>query len=211
MSTAPQTPRPEDPVAAARTVDRPEANAQPEAAERAAPETAGAAPSLRAPASSPGRPRQRDTASALRAAAGEWSFARVALLAAGAAVAATLAVWLVRPGGPLGGAAPLPAGLVYSSAADGHHVYRLQAPWGGRDRLRATLQTIYDAHRRASDGRPLSVVLLRRSADATPFITGDGAAIGQDVLAMAVVDPEGREAILRPQEDAPLRPVTIRW
>ena len=213
MSTAPETHRPDGPAAAeaTRTVGRPEANAQPEAAERAAPETAGAAPSRRALVSLPTRPSFRETATALRAAAGEWSLARVALLAAGAAVVAALAVWLVRPGGPFGGAAPLPAGPVYSSVADGHYVYRLQAPWGGRERLQATLQALYDAHKGTAADGPLSVVLLRRSAAAAPFIAGDGAATGQDVLAMAVVDPEGREAVLRPQEDAPLRPVGMRW
>jgi hypothetical protein len=33
----------------------------------------------------------------------------------------------------------------------------------------------------------------------------------QDVVAMAAAGPEGHEAALRPQEDAPFRPATPDW
>jgi hypothetical protein len=108
------------------------------------------------------------------------------------------------------GAAPLTAGLVYSSVEDGRFVYRLLEPPAGRARMVATLQAIYDAHKGAVGNGPMSVVLLRRVADVAPSITGTGPP-GQDILAMAVSGPEGHEAVVRGGEDAPLQPARLRW
>jgi hypothetical protein len=136
---------------------------------------------------------------------------RIALRAVAGIALAALTFWLVRPGGPFRGPEPLSTSLVFSSVEGGRFVYRLLEPPTGQARLVATLQSVYDVHKPSAGGGSVSVVLLRRSADVTPFVTGGWPSSGRDILAVAVAGPEGREAVVRPAEDAPLRPARLRW
>src|SRR5688500_10784817 len=107
---------------------------------------AAPAPAPRHPEAGAGAPSRRGRWEALRdtlTTPAEWTVSRVAALAVLALVVAGLAFWLWRPGGLLGGTAPLQAGLAYGSVEEGRFVYRLLGPRQGEGRLRATLQAVY--------------------------------------------------------------------
>jgi hypothetical protein len=102
----------------------------------------------------------------------EWSIWNIVILFAGVVVLTIAAIWVTRPGSALGGAAPLEASLRYSDETAARYVYVLQEPPAAQARMQATLQSIYDAHKAAAAGKDMTIVLLRRAADASPFITG---------------------------------------
>lgn len=140
----------------------------------------------------------------------EWSAAGLVLLAFGVLLLAAAAIWVTRPGELLGGAAPLEYTMRYSDDAAGRYVYMLQEPIASKARLQATLQSIYNAHKAAAAGKTMTVRVLRRAADAEPFIVdGDGPV--EDVVATATAGPGGHDASVRASDGSPLVPVKMRW
>lgn len=141
----------------------------------------------------------------------EWTAWQLAALVAIVALLALAAFWVTRPGGLVGGAEPLNAAAAYASGAEGRYVHRLLEPAGSRARLVATLQAIYDARKGAAADGALSIVLLRRTAAVTPFVTGAGQTAAEDVLGRVAVTGDQREAAVRPREGDPLQPVALDW
>ncbi len=143
----------------------------------------------------------------------EWRAWQVILLLGLVALLALLALWATSPGGPLGPPEPLSTSPALVSQADGRFVYRLLEPPAGKARTVATLQALYDAHKDAAAGRPVTLLLLRRAAPISPYIMGTGNSGSQDVLGSVIVgpEPERREAAVRPSPTAPLQPVDLRW
>ena len=124
---------------------------------------------------------------------------------------AVLALWAMRPGSLLGGAAPLQASLAYASNADGTYVYRLQEPPSSAARLAATLQSIYDAHKAAAGDGPMTVTLLRRAVDPSGYVVGGGDPNGPDVVGRVVRDGTRREAAQRTDPKGPFEPTELDW
>jgi hypothetical protein len=142
----------------------------------------------------------------------EWSIWNIAGLAALVLLLAVFAIWAVQPGNLLGGAEPLNAQLAASDLERHSFVYELSEPPAGRvDRLRATLQRLYDAHRGAAAGQPLSIVVIQRAADPGPYILESGQTTDPAVVAWIKHGPDEQRASGRPTLDAAQQPIKLNW
>lgn len=143
---------------------------------------------------------------------GEWTIWNFVILAFLVLLFLGMGYWATRPGQMLGRAEPLKSLDVYTSNVQGRYVYQLtESPGGNAERVRATLQMVYDRHKGAAQSDTVTVLILRQASDETPYIVGTGDTAGADVMGRAVVGPGQRQASVRRREDAPLEPIELRW
>jgi hypothetical protein len=141
----------------------------------------------------------------------EWTAWQFILLGGSLVVLAVGAFWLTWPGNPLGGAAPLEVTTAFADGANDRYVYRLVEPPAGRARMQATLQATYDAHKEGGGEGLVTLLLLRRTADVQPFITGTGNPDHEDVVGRVSLREGRLEAAVRPGGTGAFVPVELRW
>jgi hypothetical protein len=153
-------------------------------------------------------------AKATLAPATEWTAWNLTVLAFLVLLLGLAAVWVTRPGRPLGGAIPLTSTLVYSNGEQGLHVYELAeaSPQDGDGaRLQATLQALYRAHKATPAGDQMTVLVLGHTAPPAAYVLGTGDTAGPNVIARAVRTPNERQAAVRPTAQASLQPIDLNW
>ncbi len=141
----------------------------------------------------------------------EWTAWRLVLLGGCLVLLAGGAFWLTRPGNPLGGAAPLHVTATFADGANDRYVYRLVEPPADRARLQATLQVAYDARKAGAGEGPLTLLLLRRTADVQPYIVGTGSPDDEDVVGRVSIREGQRAAAVRPGGTGAFVPIELRW
>lgn len=141
----------------------------------------------------------------------EWTTWQLILLGGSLVVLVVGAFWLTRPGNLLGGAAPLAVTTSFADGANDRYVYRLVEPPADRSRLQATLQAAYDARKAGAGEGLMTLLLLRRSADVQPYISGTGSPDHEDVVGRVSIREGQREAAVRPGGTGVFVPVELQW